>query len=89
MDLNETALIRDMRRHFGKRLRSLISDTVDTCEDGDMEARAAAAVILAGLLQEATCGSIALGMSEKKFMEMCKISYQLIREDTRDLRSRN
>ena len=67
---------KDMCNHFSHQLLTLIGDTGDTCDAGDMESSDIVKLLLSGLLLEATKIAVVMKIDEDSFVAMCRGIHQ-------------
>jgi len=79
--IQQSAMSRDLHRHFSDRLKVLLRDTVETCLEADLTHKDIMSILLSGLLGEAINGAIAMNIPEKEYLALCRMAYRKIKKE--------
>ena len=73
--MKPTTALRDIGNHLSNRIRAQLRDAADTCELAGVEGYDVGAMLLSVMLTETAVGFRALSMTEKDFVEACRLAY--------------
>lgn len=69
-------MLYDIEKHFSARLRSLLIDTIETCDIGGLNKGDVAMFLLAAMWYEIVLMSFAARFTEEDFVQAARVAYR-------------